>query len=48
MPIDSYTFPPFFASTRVESMATASTFPFPSVYPQSGRACGIFPQTPFS
>jgi hypothetical protein len=40
--------PPFFASTRVESMATASTFPFPSVYPQSGRACRIWCQTPFS
>jgi len=48
MPIDSYTFPPFFASTRVESTATASTFTFPSVYPQSRRACRIWCQTPFS
>jgi hypothetical protein len=48
MPIDSYTFPPFFASTSVESTATASTFPFPSVYPQSRRACRIWCQTPFS
>jgi hypothetical protein len=48
MPIDSYPFPPFFASTRVESTATASTFTFPSVYPQSRRAGRIFPQTPFS
>ena len=48
MPIDSYTFPPFFASTRVESIATASTFAFPSVYPQSRRAGRIFCQIPFS
>jgi len=48
MPIDSYPFPPFFASTSVESTATASTFPFPSVYPQSRRACRIFCQIPFS
>ena len=48
MPIDSYPFPPFFASTSVESTATASTFTFPSVYPQSRRACRIFCQTPFS
>jgi len=48
MPIDSYPFPPFFASTRVESTATASTFPFPSVYPQSTRAYRILGQTPFS
>jgi len=48
MPIDSYPFPPFFASTRVESTATASTFTFPSVYPQSRRACRIWCQTPFS
>jgi len=48
MPIDSYPFPPFFASTRVESTATASTFTFPSVYPQSRRACRIWRQTPFS
>jgi hypothetical protein len=48
MPIDSYPFPPFFASTRVESIATASTFPFPSVYPQSRRACRIWCQIPFS
>jgi hypothetical protein len=48
MPIDSYTFPPFFASTRVESIATASTFTFPSVYPQSRRACRIWCQIPFS
>ncbi len=48
MPIDSYTFPPFFASTSVESIATASTFTFPSVYPQSRRACRIFCQIPFS
>jgi len=48
MPIDSYTFPPFFASTSVESTATASTFTFPSVYPQSRRACRIWCQTPFS
>jgi hypothetical protein len=48
MPIYSYPFPPFFASTRVESTATASTFAFPSVYPQSGRACRILCQTPFS
>jgi hypothetical protein len=48
MPIDSYTFPPFFASTSVESMATASTFTFPSVYPQSRRACRIWYQIPFS
>jgi hypothetical protein len=48
MPIDSYTFSPFFASTSVESTATASTFTFPSVYPQSRRACRIFCQTPFS
>jgi hypothetical protein len=48
MPIYSYPFPPFFASTSVESTATASTFTFPSVYPQSRRACRIFPQTPFS
>jgi hypothetical protein len=48
MPIYSYPFPPFFASTRVGSTATASTFPFPSVYPQSGRACRIWCQTPFS
>jgi hypothetical protein len=48
MPIYSYTFPPFFASTSVESTATASTFTFPSVYPQSRRACRIFCQTPFS
>jgi hypothetical protein len=48
MPIDSYTFPPFFASTRVESTATASTFTFPSVSPQSRRACRILCQTPFS
>jgi hypothetical protein len=40
--------PPFFASTSVESTATASTFPFPSVYPQFGRACRILCQTPFS
>jgi hypothetical protein len=48
MPIYSYPFPPFFASTRVESTATASTFTFPSVYPQSRRACRIWCQTPFS
>jgi hypothetical protein len=48
MPIDSYPFPPFFASTSVESTATASTFTFPSVYPQSRRACRIFCQIPFS
>jgi hypothetical protein len=48
MPIDSYPFPPFFASTSVESTATASTFTFPSVYPQSRRACRIWCQTPFS
>jgi hypothetical protein len=41
-------FPPFFASTRVESIATASTFTFPSVSPQSRRAGRILPQTPFS
>jgi hypothetical protein len=46
MPIDSYPFPPFFASTRVES--TAAAFTFPSVYPQSRRACRIWCQTPFS
>ncbi len=48
MPIDPYPFPPFFASTSVESTATASTFTFPSVYPQSRRACRIWCQTPFS
>jgi len=48
MPIHSYTFPPFFASTSVESTATASTFPFPSVSPQSRRACRIWRQIPFS
>jgi hypothetical protein len=48
MPIDSYPFPPFFASTSVESTATASTFTFPSVYPQSRRACRILCQIPFS
>jgi hypothetical protein len=48
MPIYSYPFPPFFASTRVESTATASTFAFPSVSPQSRRACRIWRQTPFS
>jgi hypothetical protein len=41
-------FPPFFASTRVESIATASTFTFPSVSPQSRRAGRIWCQTPFS
>jgi hypothetical protein len=48
MPIYSYPFPPFFASTRVESTATASTFAFPSVYPQSRRAGRIWRQIPFS
>jgi len=48
MPIDPYPFPPFFTSTSVESTATASTFTFPSVYPQSRRACRILCQTPFS
>jgi hypothetical protein len=48
MPIYSYPFPPFFASTSVESTATASTFTFPSVYPQSRRACRILCQIPFS
>jgi hypothetical protein len=48
MPIYSYPFPPFFASARVGSIATASTFAFPSVSPQSRRACRIWRQTPFS
>jgi hypothetical protein len=38
MPIDPYLFSPFFASTRVESMATPSIPTFPIVYPQSRRA----------
>jgi hypothetical protein len=38
MPIDPYPFPPFFASIRVESIATSSTFTFPIVSPQSRRA----------
>jgi hypothetical protein len=37
MPIDPYPFPPFFASIRVESIATSS-FTFPIVSPQSRRA----------
>jgi hypothetical protein len=48
MPVDPYPFPPFFASTSVESTATASTFTFPSVYPQSRRAGRIWCQIPFS